>query len=251
MHCVPDFLRSLGYNLLAYATGSLRFMGMKSFLQQHGFKMYNSADHHCLADDQLFDLLEMSVLPRLADRKEWPFVLLVLNEDTHIPYLIGKQRNDSLQRSMGRIEQLGLANHSEILIYGDDPTMGKVDGKVMRDRNLTLFFPTRPQDMELEESLKKKTIMTYYDIAPTVMNLLGVEYSPPFPFGADFFGTAVGSYPSDVGLCQGTPEDWRVLTNTNVPNDLPSWRSVNMQTYGFNFERAGRTACMFESLRQR
>jgi phosphoglycerol transferase MdoB-like AlkP superfamily enzyme len=104
-----------------------------------------------------------------------------------------------LQKFMARVESLGLANDTEVLILGDHQTMGNVASVLGAERNLTLFLPLRPQDRKWKQGHKKK-MMTYYDIAPTILSMLNIEYYPPFPFGSDLFGPTVGQYASEQDL---------------------------------------------------
>jgi phosphoglycerol transferase MdoB-like AlkP superfamily enzyme len=216
--CVPDFLKRLGYHLMTYSTGSLGFMGVSSFLREHGYSIRDKWVHHANTDDALFNLLANSVLPSLRDRAQWPFCLLIMNEDTHVPFRLGKQCRDylaqedypwvyrsftcldqHLERFMDAFHKLDFAKSTEVFIYADHLSMGNVAPVLGAERNLTLFVPLRPQDAKWQRGFRKP-ILTYYDLPPTILSLLGVEYDPPFPFGADVFGPHVGRYPSEEDL---------------------------------------------------
>jgi phosphoglycerol transferase MdoB-like AlkP superfamily enzyme len=175
-----------------------------------------------LNDDALFELLEQEVLPALAADSS-PFVLLILNADTHPDFLVGEQCDDflikesylrvyrsftcydqHLEHFVRTMEQLGLDKTTEVIIYGDHLTMGSdVQWMLSVDRNLTVFMPLRPQDEKWEKWHSKP--LSYYDFAPTVMELLEIDYSPPFPFGTDMFGDEVGKVASldDLKLIYG------------------------------------------------
>jgi phosphoglycerol transferase MdoB-like AlkP superfamily enzyme len=93
---------------------------------------------------------------------------------------------------------MGLTDDTEVVIYGDHLAMAAISD-LTAERNLTMFLPMRPQD----EAWKRghgKSSMTYYDLAPTIMNLLNIDYYPPFPFGADLYGPDVGRYPLEDDL---------------------------------------------------
>ena len=53
-----------------------------------------------------------------------------------------------------------------------------------------MFFPY------LEKRIINKSV-TLYDIAPTLLDMMGIEYFPPFPYGANIFDDhIVGSFPT-------------------------------------------------------
>jgi phosphoglycerol transferase MdoB-like AlkP superfamily enzyme len=197
-------------------------MRMKDFMIERGYKTQDSSEHMRLNDDALFELLEQEVLPGLAADSS-PFVLLILNSDTHPDFLIGEKCDDFLiKESYPRVyrsftcfdqhlesfvrtmERLGLDKTTEVIIYGDHLTMGSdVHWMLSAERNLTVFMPLRAQDEKWAKWHGKP--LSYYDFAPTVMELLEIDYSPPFPFGTDMLGDEVGRVASldDLKLIYG------------------------------------------------
>jgi phosphoglycerol transferase MdoB-like AlkP superfamily enzyme len=186
-------------------------MRMKNFLTERGYRTQDVVEHFRKDDDGLFDLLENEVLPMLAERKKQPFVLLILNADTHAPeFFVGQKCDDylsnegypqlyrsftcfdqRLERFTNVMRKLGLDKNTELVIYGDHLAMGDVQSLLGSERNLTLFFPLRKQDEGWARGTRKP--LTYYDFCPTLMELLEIDHSPPFPFGADIFGPDVGA----------------------------------------------------------
>jgi len=192
-------------------------MGMKDFLVTKGFHFEDESNHFRVDDDSFIDLLKEEVIPMLADKSNWPFFLLVMNADTHMPFTIGSLCNDFLlahgypltHRSFTcldkhleifteTIKAHGLDMNTEFLVFGDHPTMGWEESLGMTERNLTILLPLRPQDDSSTRALRKS--LTYYDHPPTVLNLLGIDASPPFPFGADIFGEKEGAFPGPDDL---------------------------------------------------
>jgi hypothetical protein len=51
---------------------------MKQFSRQKGYQMQDSAEHHEVNDDALFEWLEDSVVATLTDKSKGSFVLLIL-----------------------------------------------------------------------------------------------------------------------------------------------------------------------------
>jgi phosphoglycerol transferase MdoB-like AlkP superfamily enzyme len=99
--------------------------------------------------------------------------------------------DEHLESFAQTMEKLGLDQTTELVIFGDHLTMGgDIQDVLGAERNLVVFFPFRKQDDKWKRVARKQ--MTYYDVAPTVMELLMIDYNPPFPFGADMFGPETG-----------------------------------------------------------
>jgi phosphoglycerol transferase MdoB-like AlkP superfamily enzyme len=87
-----------------------------------------------------------------------------------------------------------LVENTELIISGDHLTMYSARVEFTLARNLTLTFPFRKQD-EHWAFAQSKTL-SYFDVPPTILKAMNIEYSPPFPFGADIFGEKSGSPPT-------------------------------------------------------
>lgn len=112
-----------------------------------------------------------------------------------------------------KLKKFGLnENNTVFAVYGDHLTMQdmvKVGIYYGPHRTLSLFFPFLSLDRNNEtrnyyNKIKQKTI-TYYDIAPTILDMLDVEYSPPFPFGKSVFSSKMGNPP--------TFDDFKIIYN--------------------------------------
>ena len=219
--CIPDFLRLNGYKLYAYCSASCEIMNMKNFLIDRGYHTEDELEHRCSNDECLFSMLENDVLPLLAKESQ-PFMLVILNDDTHfINYRITSGCDDYLRaegypmplraytcvdqmisKFIDKVKELHLDENTEIVVYGDHLTMGDVQAVYGPNsgRNLSVFFPLHAQDYEWRSSLSQPR--SYYDLAPTILELLGVTYSPPFPFGSTLLSPEVGPVPSTNDLMQ-------------------------------------------------
>jgi phosphoglycerol transferase len=216
--CIPNILSQLGYQLLAYCSGDCTIMQMKQFMSKKGYSVQDSAEHHKLGDSDLFEWLDSPVLPKLTHPSQWPFALLILTADTHTPFHIRRACNNYLANSkypkvyrsftcldqylkhfIERFQELGLGKNAEVLIYGDHLTIGNMNPFIHGQRNLSLFLSLRLQDPQWRRAQFGKT-MSYYDFAPTIMDLLKIEYSPRFPFGESLFGEKSGPVPTITDL---------------------------------------------------
>jgi phosphoglycerol transferase len=118
-------------------------MRMKDFMIERGYKTQNSAEHHRYNDDELSELLLNDVVSNLT--QVTPFALLIVNTDTHPDFTIGSACDNwllsveyprvsrsftcfdqHLARFIARLEELGLDQNTEVVVYGDHLTMGDI-----------------------------------------------------------------------------------------------------------------------------
>ncbi|OHT00667.1 hypothetical protein TRFO_32576 [Tritrichomonas foetus] len=211
--CISDYLHLLGYEQHAYCSGSCDIMNMKGFMINHHFKTFDNYEHQIEHDLPLFDHLIEKVLPELTSKKDQPFSLFVLNSDTHPEFFVDDTCilnfistldsypkvfqsftcfDKGLKKFIESLNKFGInKNNTELIIYGDHLTMGSIDYAYGTDRTLSVLFPFH----EKNEYLENKPI-TYYDIAPTILDMLGIQYKPQFPFGYSIFSENEGEPPS-------------------------------------------------------
>jgi phosphoglycerol transferase MdoB-like AlkP superfamily enzyme len=96
---------------------------------------------------------------------------------------------------MKRFQEFGLDKNAEVVIYGDHLTMGNRKPSISGQRNLTVVMPLRPKDNDWARAEFGRT-MSYYDFAPTIMDVLEIDYEPRFPFGESLFGEKAGQTPT-------------------------------------------------------
>ncbi|OHS99504.1 hypothetical protein TRFO_34045 [Tritrichomonas foetus] len=209
VHTFTDFLHKLGYKQMATCTG---FCSPYQFYHMHHMKSYDVLGHGQKHDFTHINFLIEKFLPTLNnDKKQWPFTLLIHNEDTHPEYYTEKECLDelppevlkkwplplialqcydrSIKRLFDKIYELGLDKNSEIMVYGDHLLWGD-PSYYEKPRQMMFFFP------QLEKKLINKSV-SLFDIAPTIMSLLGIEdYSPQFPFGFSAFSEETTQFPT-------------------------------------------------------
>jgi hypothetical protein len=206
--CYPTFLKLAGYDMYSYAERSVIIMGVKQFFEDRGYEAKDGSNTGVKHDWDLFDYCG-KILPKLLNNSK-PFVLHILTEDTHPMYYVdprchsanllpGKEYppiirsfnclDQSVQRFVELCKALGLEKNTEIVIHSDHVSQGNQEG-IYDSRKLIVLFPFRPPRRITKPS-------TYYDLPPTILDILGVQYSPPFPFGASLFSNAVGVFPKD------------------------------------------------------
>jgi hypothetical protein len=207
IHCLGDYLDLAGYNLFSYQTSV--FVGQfKDHLLMHKYQAFDFKNHKARRDWDLFQKLADNVLGTMG--QSMPFILHIANADCHaIPrYYVDRRCTNRLGtapaivRSFDCVDQIlekfisvfeksELFDSTDLVLYGDHVLMeGNYKQLTLHNpRSLVLSFPYH----ERKEVTKPTSI---YDIAPTIMNLLGVEYEPAFPFGTDLFSNDVGRVPT-------------------------------------------------------
>jgi phosphoglycerol transferase len=223
--CLPDILRSAGYNQTFLGGASLEFGGKGNFFEQHSYDQVHGRSGLSerlpdptylgkwgLFDDSLFDLA-VQEFERLSEKTE-PFNLTLLTVDTHHPSgeasrscpKYGEIDNSILHAVhctdylVGRfVERL-----QSIPAYSDTLVVLMSDHLAMRNN----AFPLFPQDYErrlyfnvLNSGLKGSSAVsaTPMDVAPTILNLLGVQHNSTFLAGEDISSMPDGSPRYRVG----------------------------------------------------
>jgi membrane-anchored protein YejM (alkaline phosphatase superfamily) len=180
----------------------------------HRYEAFDFTDHGCRRDWDLFRRIESGVFRKL-EREERPWILHIANADTHptpafvvdgrckkrfslrAPALVRSYDclDQILEHFFDAFEQSPLFESTDVILYGDHVLMEGSDRKIKlhKPRSLVLCFPYHAKKV-----ITKK--VTLYDLAPTVLQMLGVEYSPKFPFGADLFSEEVGKPPNVAGF---------------------------------------------------
>lgn len=206
--CLGDFLNMAGYKLISYQSNF--FIG--DFLKQmkmHKWDCYDVYNHSFKRDWDVFKFVSDEVLKNLEKEKK-PFVLHIANADCHaIPKYFVDPRcmkrlpgtkaiirsfdcvDQILENFFKKFEKSKLFDTTEVILYGDHVLMSGNRKKIKftEPRSLVLSFPYRKKKAD-----NKK--VTLYDIAPTIMNMLGIQYSPKFPFGSDLFSKAPSHPPT-------------------------------------------------------
>jgi phosphoglycerol transferase MdoB-like AlkP superfamily enzyme len=166
----------------------------------------------------MFQWTAKQFIPNLLEQSR-PFVLHLVSTDTHpwprshferTPYIDQLKKegyprqflaftwlDEVLRRFVANLEKLGLNDDNTVLVFVPDHLlMSGWESLKNVDRNLSMIFPWRKQD-ELWKRGQKK-FSSLYDFAPTILDLLGVKYEPPFPWGANVFGKESGTVPTEA-----------------------------------------------------
>ena len=208
--CLGDLLKKDGYNTTFIGGADARFAGKVEFLLSHGYDEVLDRDVLLEAsvdqsyynkwgafDDTLFDFAIQKFI--LLSRTKSPFLLTLLTLDTHEGYLsrscgpYGSNDSSMLnafhcsdQLISGFIEQIRNSVYSDntlIIVVSDhlewaNQASDLLKGARMADR-LTFFVNTPEGDKS-----KNTNPGLHYDIAPTILDLIGYNITGQIGFGS-------------------------------------------------------------------
>ena len=213
--CIGDYLSSQGYKLFSFLC-NVFIANFKKHLKMHHWVVEDLKEHKFNLDYDLFQYIGDTIIPNLTKKENQPFVLHIANADTHpFPNYIVDERcvkhvpkkfNKMLKsfncfdyiigQFLKKVEASGILNNTEVIIYGDHVLMSKEwkSANIVDPRYIVFMLPYH-NEMKRNVITKKSSL---YDMAPTIMNLLGIsEYSPHFPFGESIFSSKIGIMPDN------------------------------------------------------
>jgi hypothetical protein len=193
MHCLGDFLDPLGYQVVTYRAGQNDYGRLEPVLANHGLRNITSFPH----DKDLFEAFNNTELKALVGKQ--PFVAYITTIDTRPPiaatclyraelYKGHKEYHavdcidQYLKGFFAKLAELNLTPHNtQIAIFGDGfrGDLNKNPVPLFKDpRGLFAMFPFAPKFYVPEWA-------SLYDVAPTLLDLADIEFSPKFPFGGN------------------------------------------------------------------
>ena len=207
--CLGDVLAAAGYHQVYMGGAGMGFAGKGHFLAAHGYDELLGLEYWReqglrqrpgkwgLSDTELFDQ-SIEQIRRLQD-KEQPFNLTLLTIGTHLPgylyrecdaYPGGEARfldalhcaDQLLGRWLQRLEDENLLEDTLLVITADhhvfpNPDMRSLFGDDVLDRRLPLIV------IGEDVPAPVKSDGAGYDLAPTVLDLLGIEHNARFVLG--------------------------------------------------------------------
>lgn len=213
-HCIGDYLHTAGYKL--YSMMTKQFIGgFRKMLELHHWIAQDQNEHKFDHDYDVLDIIMDDMFPLLANESLGPYAIHIATTDTHpiFPELHQKCKfrvspnstkiiqefdcyDQALEEFFTRFEKLDLHKNTAVVLYGDHPMMWPDDLKVQDPRYLPVIIPYREvKEIDREISL--------YDLSHTIFDLLDLDVTPKFPFGASLVGNTTGSPP--------TSDDFKIL----------------------------------------
>ena len=197
--CVWDCLGAAGYKMYAKPTDwSFECGNMGKLMEMHGVVLEPEKKY-----THDFDLYERSLASIKRHMKEGtPFMYMVLNLDTHFPYKKDPSCNSSdkdhykprrvincldhnIKLMFAEFTRMKIWETTDIVLYGDHLNFWKLNFYRKQKRETFLTFP-KLQDLGKGASVEPKQGVIY-DIGPSVLDMLGFEYTPKYPFGRSLF----------------------------------------------------------------
>ncbi|HET7930447.1 MAG TPA: sulfatase-like hydrolase/transferase [Rhodanobacteraceae bacterium] len=208
--CLGDVLHRAGYRQVYYAGTSRNFAGTGQFLALHGYDeivgkedwrrqgVKPDPDSYAIGDPRLFEL-SIAELRKLQHAGQ-PFNLTLFTVGTHIPgfsypgcapygdgthrYLNAVHCDDTLiTQWIAKLRQDGLLKNTLLVITGDHQVfrsaqMLKLFGE---QRVLSSHLPFIVIGADVPKAVARDG--AGYDIAPTIIDLLGIRTNATFPLG--------------------------------------------------------------------
>jgi phosphoglycerol transferase len=210
--CLGDILKKDGYRLTFIGGADARFAGKGNFLRSHGYSeildrnylLKTLADKSYqnewgVFDDTLFEFATGKFMDLSKDQS--PFLLTLLTLDTHHPNgflsrscgIYGSGSNSSLNaihctdqlisRYIEHIRNSPYSDNTYIVVLSDHLAMRNQASSLLASskmpRRLT-FFVNTPDNRKGENG----NAGIHYDIAPTILDLIGYDISGQMGFGA-------------------------------------------------------------------
>lgn len=216
MPCLGDVLKKAGYRQYYLGGAAMEFAGKGQFFEAHGYDevrgweywqeqgMKQRAGVWGLSDTELF---EQAIDTISATDKTEPYNLTLLTLGTHLPGYpyaeCNPYKKDSdefvnaihctdqlLGKFIDNLEDLGILDNTVVVIVADHgvfptPQMKTLFGEMVGDRtlmgltNYTEPLPDAP--------------LSSYDLAPTILDMLGVQHNANFLYGQSLFSNSKAS----------------------------------------------------------
>ncbi len=199
--CLGDVLQATGYQQYFLVGHGLTYSGVGKFYKTHGFQQVLGRDEWIakgvpeselsswgggLHDDTL--LSEARKIIRSHDPRKGPFNLTLVTEDNHFPEGLPSPRCSDEDKALGlpgvfrcnsrfiadfirSLEREGFLKNTVVIVMGDHPFMSSAvqDLQYFREDRHVYFNLVKPSGL-----LPKRSSMTHFDVAPTVLDLLGL-----------------------------------------------------------------------------
>lgn len=241
---IPDILSSINYKLKYSTNGENSIMGFDKWVKSRNYsRIYTAKD-----DDDLYSFFTEKYLTEIDNdirKNNAKYLLFIVNTNTHSPYNIPKWCN----LKFPKIE------HAQKCFYCVDNLLGKFVNKFlelkMDEHTLLAFFSDHlpfgsnfnppvnqlfflfPGLKKIDPTLKIKDEITYYDFAPSILDLIGIkEYVPEFPFGRSIYIHKNTSYKTGFNRKHYKPNTYDLALLYKFLH-IQKGKNIN-STYNFN-----------------
>ena len=219
-------------------------MGFDSWVKSRNYsRIYTAKD-----DDDLYNFFTDEYLIKLDKdirSNNNKYLIFIVNSNTHSPYKFPKWCNLNipkleqaqkcfyctdylLGRFVNKFLELKMNEHTLLALFSDHLPFGSNFNPPVNQ----LFF-LFPGLKTIDPSLKIKDEITYYDFAPSVLDLIGIkEYVPEFPFGRSIYIDNNTSFVINMNRKHRKPDSYDLAILYKFLH-LQKGKNIN-STYNFN-----------------
>lgn len=198
---LPDILKSFQYQLHFASTGDAKIMGFARWTRFRKYKrIYKATSDLDLYNYTKHYLIEMDKKIRKSKFRNH-YLLFVANEETHSNYIKPKWCNykfpniEEKQKCFNCVDslvgdfirkfiELKMYEHTLLAVFSDHVPFARQMFSI-EPKELFFLFPGMKK---VDPKLKVTDDVTFYDFAPTILDLIGIQkYLPEFPFGRQIY----------------------------------------------------------------
>ena len=244
--CLGDVLASLGYDQYLFVGSSLQFAGRNKFYKGHGCQNLYGLDEFVANgigsdlltgwgdtpnDDVVLDEAYNQIVK--VSKSSRPFNAVIITTDNHAPFGNPSPRCLQSERNGGfagaykctsrfvanfieKIRQADVLKNTVVILMGDHLFMALPSQEKYFPKPRYVYFKIIDETSNLKPT---RNIMTHFDVAPTILDLLNIEFDthPRFGLGVSLFAKmSKNEYLKTFDLVT----DYSILGPSKVYDDL-------------------------------
>jgi phosphoglycerol transferase len=208
--CIGDILASQGYEQYLFLGSDLRFSRVDKFYQNHGYQhLYGKHEFSSsgispglfrgwgngLNDDTLLDEAFKHIIKAAKSTK--PFNAVIMTTDSHPPKgtpssnCLQSERDDGIIGAykctarfvaafIKKLQNSGILDNTTLILMGDHPFVSTPEYFKYFPNPRYVYFKIFDPDFREKPT---RNIMTHFDVAPTILDLLNIRLSTHQRFG--------------------------------------------------------------------
>jgi len=208
--CIGDILASQGYDQSLFIGSDLKFCRVGKFYQNHGYQhLYGKREFASsgispslfkgwakgLNDDTLLDEAFNHIIKAAKSTK--PFNVVIMTTDSHPPRGTPSPRCRQSERNNGiigayqctsrfvaafikKLQNSGILDNTTLILMGDHPLKATPEYLKYFPNPRYVYFKIFDPDFKKRPT---RNIMTHFDVAPTILDLLNIQLSTHQRYG--------------------------------------------------------------------
>ncbi|KAK8843116.1 hypothetical protein M9Y10_025308 [Tritrichomonas musculus] len=190
---IPDILSTYNYTLNYLIAGRGDVMGFENWILQHHYSRVYVGKNDLYLCNHIAEKYLIEIDKKICDSQfNKKYLTLVVNEDTHSPYRRPRWCKLAFQgmkeykkcfhcidyavgNVINKFLELKMYEHTLLVVFSDHKPF---------NTNFKQLFILFPGMEKVDPIYRVKGEITYYDFAPTILDLIGIKaYQPECPFG--------------------------------------------------------------------